>query len=255
MLRSSQMLMAYMHPSSMGDSSIKPEFLANIFDDVPEFAAMVPSPPPLPLDFHINSLPAPNRMLFNFGQFNQKMPHALAPGVAARELSDREVLDLAEQHVVYDHTDDGELMQMLFGMADEVPTMATIHLHTWHNVDNEQEEGLAGGVGQVAGEVQEQAEGSSGPEGLGSQLGKGKGKGKAAKAKPAPQPGRWLDRDCNAALNMQRIEESRWRPLELCYWPDRGALPAKGKEYPGLGYKRLLDKPPKAQQQHPAAAQ
>ncbi|GFH07877.1 hypothetical protein HaLaN_02745 [Haematococcus lacustris] len=43
---------------------------------------------------------------------------------------------------------------------------------------------------------------------------KGKGKGKAAKAKPAPQPGRWLDRDCNAALNMQRIGESRWRPLE-----------------------------------------
>ncbi|KAJ9518613.1 hypothetical protein QJQ45_018638 [Haematococcus lacustris] len=68
---------------------------------------------------------------------------------------------------------------------------------------------------------------------------KGKGKGKAAKAKPAPQPGRWLDRDCNAALNMQRIGESRWRPLELCYWPEHGALPAKGKEYPGLGYKRV----------------
>ncbi|KAJ9532951.1 hypothetical protein QJQ45_018026 [Haematococcus lacustris] len=84
-----------------------------------------------------------------------------------------------------------------------------------------------------------------------------KGKGKAAKAKPAPQPGRWLDRDCNAALNMQRIGESRWRPLELCYWPDQGALPAKGKEYPGLGYKRLRDKPPKAQkrQQQPAEAQ
>ncbi|KAJ9521545.1 hypothetical protein QJQ45_008840 [Haematococcus lacustris] len=75
---------------------------------------------------------------------------------------------------------------------------------------------------------------------------KGKGKGKAAKAKPAPQPGRWLDRDCNAALNMQRIGESR-----------PGALPAKGKEYPGLGYKRLQDKPPKAQeqQQQPAEAQ
>ncbi|KAJ9505702.1 hypothetical protein QJQ45_006409 [Haematococcus lacustris] len=70
-----------------------------------------------------------------------------------------------------------------------------------------------------------------------------KGKGKAAKAKPAPQPGRWLDRDCNAALNMQRIGESKWRPLELCSWPD---LLAKGKEYPGLGYKRLRDKPPKA---------
>ncbi|KAJ9525858.1 hypothetical protein QJQ45_009271 [Haematococcus lacustris] len=47
--------------------------------------------------------------------------------------------------------------------------------------------------------------------------GKGKAQGKAAKAKPAPQPGRWLDRDCNAALNMQRIGVSKWRPLELCY--------------------------------------
>ncbi|KAJ9521928.1 hypothetical protein QJQ45_024806 [Haematococcus lacustris] len=86
---------------------------------------------------------------------------------------------------------------------------------------------------------------------------KGKGKGKAAKAKPASQPGRWLDRDCNAALNMQRIGESKWRPLELCYWPDQGALPAKGKEYPQLGYKRLRDKLPKAQQQQqqPAEAQ
>ncbi|KAJ9509694.1 hypothetical protein QJQ45_011307 [Haematococcus lacustris] len=83
-----------------------------------------------------------------------------------------------------------------------------------------------------------------------------KGKGKAARAKPAPQPGRWLDRDCNAALNMQRIGESKWRPLELCYWPDQGALPAKGKEYPGLGYKRVRDEPPKAQeqQQQPAEA-
>ncbi|KAJ9529609.1 hypothetical protein QJQ45_014378 [Haematococcus lacustris] len=54
-----------------------------------------------------------------------------------------------------------------------------------------------------------------------------------------------------------RIGESRWRPLELCFWPDQGALPAKGKEYPGLGYKRLRDKPPKAQeqQQQPAEAQ
>ncbi|KAJ9513574.1 hypothetical protein QJQ45_006114 [Haematococcus lacustris] len=86
--------------------------------------------------------------------------------------------------------------------------------------------------------------------------GTGKAQGKAAKAKSAPQPGRWLDRDCNAALNMQRIGESRWRPPELCYWPEQGALPAKGKEYPGLGYKRLRDKPPKAQQQQqPAEAQ
>ncbi|GFH23595.1 hypothetical protein HaLaN_21228, partial [Haematococcus lacustris] len=85
--------------------------------------------------------------------------------------------------------------------------------------------------------------------------GKDKAQGMAAKAKPAPQPGRWLDWDCNAALNMQRIGESRWRPLELCYWPDQAALPARGKEYPGLGYKRLRDKPPKAQEQQPAVAQ
>ncbi|KAJ9531951.1 hypothetical protein QJQ45_010460 [Haematococcus lacustris] len=48
-------------------------------------------------------------------------------------------------------------------------------------------------------------------------------------------------------LNMQRIGESRWRPLELCFWPEQGKLPAKGEEYPGLGYKRLRDKLPKAQ--------
>ncbi|KAJ9527720.1 hypothetical protein QJQ45_000308 [Haematococcus lacustris] len=62
---------------------------------------------------------------------------------------------------------------------------------------------------------------------------KGKAQGKAAKAKPAPQPGRWLDRDCNAALNMQRIRESRWRPLELCYWPEQEAE-GQGVPWPGL---------------------
>ncbi|KAJ9523427.1 hypothetical protein QJQ45_005335 [Haematococcus lacustris] len=71
---------------------------------------------------------------------------------------------------------------------------------------------------------------------------------------PAPQPGRWLDRDSNAALNIQRIGESRWRPLELCWWPEQGKLPAKGKEYPSLGNMRVRDKPPKTQQQ-PAEAQ
>ncbi|KAJ9525695.1 hypothetical protein QJQ45_003476 [Haematococcus lacustris] len=86
--------------------------------------------------------------------------------------------------------------------------------------------------------------------------GTGKAQGKAAKAKPAPQPGRWLDRDCNAGVNMQRIGESRWRPLELCWWLEQAALPAKGKEYPGQGYKRVRDRPPKAQQQQqPVEAQ
>ncbi|KAJ9518659.1 hypothetical protein QJQ45_018759 [Haematococcus lacustris] len=85
--------------------------------------------------------------------------------------------------------------------------------------------------------------------------GTGKGKGKAAKAKRAPQPGRWVDRYCSVALNMQCIEESRWRPLELCWWPDQLKLPNKGMEYPGLGYRRMRDQPPKAQQQQPAEAQ
>ncbi|KAJ9508383.1 hypothetical protein QJQ45_011911 [Haematococcus lacustris] len=67
-----------------------------------------------------------------------------------------------------------------------------------------------------------------------------KGKGKAAKAKSEPQPGS----DEHAAY-----WDAKWRPLELCYWPEQGKLPAKGKEYPGLGYKRVRDKPPKAQQQ------
>ncbi|KAJ9521550.1 hypothetical protein QJQ45_008833 [Haematococcus lacustris] len=72
-----------------------------------------------------------------------------------------------------------------------------------------------------------------------------KAKGKAAKAKPAPQPDKWLDRECNAALNMQCIGESRWHLLEL-WWPDLPKLLAKGKEYSELGYKRLRDRPPKA---------
>ncbi|KAJ9509401.1 hypothetical protein QJQ45_001847 [Haematococcus lacustris] len=40
----------------------------------------------------------------------------------------------------------------------------------------------------------------------------------------------------------------------MCWWQDQAALPAKGKEYPGLGYKRLRDRPPKAQQQQPATS-
>ncbi|KAJ9531446.1 hypothetical protein QJQ45_006845 [Haematococcus lacustris] len=51
--------------------------------------------------------------------------------------------------------------------------------------------------------------------------------------------GRWVDRDCNAALNLQRAGGSKWRPLELCRWQHRGAAPATGKEYPALGFKKL----------------
>ncbi|KAJ9527277.1 hypothetical protein QJQ45_025573, partial [Haematococcus lacustris] len=85
---------------------------------------------------------------------------------------------------------------------------------------------------------------------------KGKAKGMAAEAKPAPRPGRWLDRDCNAARKMQRIGESSpylrshsgWCQVSA-WWSDRHELPAMGKEYPELGYKHLQDRPSKAQQQ------
>ncbi|KAJ9525533.1 hypothetical protein QJQ45_003080 [Haematococcus lacustris] len=87
---------------------------------------------------------------------------------------------------------------------------------------------------------------------------KRKGSDKKRKASRSAQGKQRQDRrDGWATRQRQRIGESRWRPLELCFWPDQGALPAKGKEYPGLGYKRLRDKPPKAQeqQQQPAEAQ
>ncbi|KAJ9528071.1 hypothetical protein QJQ45_005733 [Haematococcus lacustris] len=65
--------------------------------------------------------------------------------------------------------------------------------------------------------------------------------------------GKWVDRDCNATLNLQRAGESKWRPLELCRWQQRARLPAKGKEYPALGFKKLRDRAPKAQTQQPVA--
>ncbi|KAJ9530532.1 hypothetical protein QJQ45_012530 [Haematococcus lacustris] len=65
--------------------------------------------------------------------------------------------------------------------------------------------------------------------------------------------GKWVNRDCNAALNLQRAGESKWRPLELCRWPQRARLPAQGREYPALGYKVLRDRAPKALAQQPVA--
>ncbi|KAJ9517868.1 hypothetical protein QJQ45_004192 [Haematococcus lacustris] len=76
---------------------------------------------------------------------------------------------------------------------------------------------------------------------------------------PVPRPrappwGRWLDRDTNPCLNFQRIGESKQRPLELCSWTDRGALPSIGKEYQ-QGYKRVNDRLPKARQRLHRAAE
>ncbi|KAJ9512281.1 hypothetical protein QJQ45_012953 [Haematococcus lacustris] len=67
---------------------------------------------------------------------------------------------------------------------------------------------------------------------------------------PPPQapPGvRWLDRDTNGCPILQRIGESRQRPIELCQWTDLGALPPIGKEYQQR-YKRVNDRLPKGRQ-------
>ncbi|KAJ9516358.1 hypothetical protein QJQ45_001044 [Haematococcus lacustris] len=61
----------------------------------------------------------------------------------------------------------------------------------------------------------------------------------------APPGGRWLD--TNGCLNMQRIGESRQRPIELCSWTDLEALPAIGDEYQQR-YKRVNDRLPKGRQ-------
>ncbi|KAJ9534829.1 hypothetical protein QJQ45_017277 [Haematococcus lacustris] len=70
----------------------------------------------------------------------------------------------------------------------------------------------------------------------------------------APSWSRWLDRDTNACLNFQRIGESMQRPLELCSWKDREALPRVGKEYQ-QGYKRVNDRLPKVRQRLHGAAE
>ncbi|KAJ9526475.1 hypothetical protein QJQ45_009942 [Haematococcus lacustris] len=70
----------------------------------------------------------------------------------------------------------------------------------------------------------------------------------------APSWGRWLDRDTNACFNFQRIGESTQRPLELCSWKDREALPPVGKEYQ-QGYKRVNDRLPKVRQRLHRAAE
>ncbi|KAJ9508786.1 hypothetical protein QJQ45_028095 [Haematococcus lacustris] len=63
----------------------------------------------------------------------------------------------------------------------------------------------------------------------------------------APPWGRWLDRDTNGCLNLQRIGESMQRSLELCSYEGLEALPPVGKEYQ-QGYKLVNDRLPKGRQ-------
>lgn len=94
-----------------------------------------PSPPPLPPDFP-QSVGAGNFTLFNFSQFNQKLPAqqgpsqqmAMMPRGMEQELPPS-MDDLWTPEATYDHHSDGDLMQLLFGAPEQPPTMATIHLH------------------------------------------------------------------------------------------------------------------------------
>ncbi len=121
--------------------------LSRVFDD-DEYMA-IPSPPPLPEDFSVPPAPQQhpiltpygntggmlangNTMLFNFGQFSQRMPQSQPVLVGSSQLVkdlSQEAMDMVEANMVYETHDDGDLMQLLFGVANEMPTMATTHLH------------------------------------------------------------------------------------------------------------------------------
>ncbi|KAJ9522954.1 hypothetical protein QJQ45_023754 [Haematococcus lacustris] len=50
-----------------------------------------------------------------------------------------------------------------------------------------------------------------------------------------------------------RLVQSAWSKRLRRQWPHRARLPAQGKEYPTLGFKKLRDRAPKAQAQQPVA--
>ncbi|GFH29786.1 hypothetical protein HaLaN_28509, partial [Haematococcus lacustris] len=62
--------------------------------------------------------------------------------------------------------------------------------------------------------------------------------------------GKWVDRDCNAALNLQRAGESKWRPLELCRWPPRSGF-CQWQGIPSIGLQEAAR--PRPQGPSPAA--
>ncbi|KAG2485423.1 hypothetical protein HYH03_015805 [Edaphochlamys debaryana] len=173
-------------PTSSGNDS-----LGSIFGDVEEFTrdfGRIPSPPPLPPDFHTASSGAGPGMLFNFGQFGQKLPRSsshtrLDKNLSAMGLS----IDPAiEGDLLYDHTDDGDLMQLLFGVPDELPTMATIHLHKWSN-EADEEDGAEGGGGRP-GPVEGGAASSGGAAERTGANGGAPGASSSSQAPPSPPP-------------------------------------------------------------------
>jgi hypothetical protein len=82
-------------------------------------------------------------MLFQFSQFGQKLP-ANIPTASHNMPIDTNTTTTAHPNppasdepsswtgsLGYDKSTDGDLMHILFGLPDEYPTMATVHLHQW----------------------------------------------------------------------------------------------------------------------------
>eukprot|EP00955_Chlamydomonas_euryale_P036047 350318-Chlamydomonas_euryale.AAC.26 len=113
--------------------------LSTVFDSDDEASMMrIPSPPPLPDDWDAVAQPS---SLFDFSQFQHRMPGSQPMMQGANKLvkdSTQEACDLADANVVYETQDDGDLMKLLFGVADEMPTMATIHLHKFPSASQPQ---------------------------------------------------------------------------------------------------------------------
>lgn len=114
--------------------------LHSVFDYDEHAHDRVPSPPPLPADFPSNNL------LFNFSQFNKKMPMnvqvqvPLVEGKGTASASNGKCSTPEDSgtgtSMTYDQSSDGDIMQLLFGAPDEYPDMATIHIHQWQGGDS-----------------------------------------------------------------------------------------------------------------------
>lgn len=104
--------------------------LHTVFDyDHMDFSR-IPSPPPLPPDFQAST--STGALLFNFKQFSEKLPSSSSQSCKPIADLSGSLNCMTEPNVVYDQSEDGDLMQLLIGLPDELPTMATIHLHQWH---------------------------------------------------------------------------------------------------------------------------
>ncbi len=140
-------------PAAPTTSDHDSQGLGSMFEDVEEFQrdfGRIPSPPPLPADFHAASGSGSGAgMLFNFNQFNTKLPRNQSVTKFDQNLAAHGLDPGLDSDALYDHSDDGDLMQLLFGVPDELPSMATIHLHNWGNQGEEGEGGPGrGGAGQ-----------------------------------------------------------------------------------------------------------